>query len=173
MADWRETARAQSACAVGADCLSTDRRHVLTLPCRNGELVNPFKVDLHALYVAEALARLEETIVSLRRMKCELPCQHHVLPDTLPIHMPPLLSPVGLGQLLASSLQAHGSWKSSQAEAGTVRAINPGCSQPFWIGCQITKLRERSARPTQGLCWQTFHLLENELYLGRAVCIVD
>ena len=63
--------------------------HVLSLPCRNEELVNPFKVDLHALYVAEALARLEETIVSLRRMKCELPCPDYIMPDTFPIHMLP------------------------------------------------------------------------------------
>ena len=62
---------------------------MLSLPCRNGELINPFKVDLHALYVAEALARLEETIVSLRRMKCELPCPQDVLPATVPIHMLP------------------------------------------------------------------------------------
>ena len=114
VADWQEAATAQSACAGRSDCLSTGRRHegwqchVPSLPCRNGELVNPFKVDLHALYVAEALARLEETIISLRRMKCELPCPHHVLPDTCPYPCRPAVT-CGSGAVVG--ILSAGTWQ--------------------------------------------------------------
>lgn len=41
--------------------------------CRNAEVSNDFKVDLHALHVDEALSSLEDAIVDLQRFKCRLP----------------------------------------------------------------------------------------------------
>ena len=41
--------------------------------CRNAEVSNDFKVDLHALHVDEALSSLEDAIVDLQRFKCKLP----------------------------------------------------------------------------------------------------
>ena len=40
--------------------------------CRNVEVSNDFKVDLHALHVDEALSSLEDAIVDLQRFKCKL-----------------------------------------------------------------------------------------------------
>jgi len=39
--------------------------------CRNAEVSNTFKVDLHALHVDEAVAEMEKTIQDLSRFKCK------------------------------------------------------------------------------------------------------
>lgn len=41
--------------------------------CRNAEVSNTFKVDLHALHVDEAMAEMQKTIQDLSRFKCK----HH------------------------------------------------------------------------------------------------
>lgn len=42
--------------------------------CRNAEVSNTFKVDLHALHVDEAVYEVEKTIKALSPFKCK--CQN-------------------------------------------------------------------------------------------------
>lgn len=39
--------------------------------CRNAEVSNTFKVDLHALHVREALEEIDKTMANLTRFKCK------------------------------------------------------------------------------------------------------
>ena len=39
--------------------------------CRNAELTNTYKLDLHALHVDEALEKIEETRRDLRKFPCK------------------------------------------------------------------------------------------------------
>ena len=41
------------------------------LVCRNAEVSNTFKVDLHALHVDEAIYEVERTIKALSPFKCK------------------------------------------------------------------------------------------------------
>lgn len=63
-------------------CKAAESLHACV--CRNADVSNTFKVDLHALHVDEALYEVERTIKALSPFKCE--CCSHLHKELCVVH---------------------------------------------------------------------------------------